>query len=119
MNVRQYTTLINYIVYECLFLVPCLPVIKRLLQGVAEIDLLVDKLTASYQFGGILLDWILPLHSSLSAFEQKKVFLTPPQNIRKVFVTELMYQAAILLFSCNFKSCVLFLVFAGSHHYSC
>ncbi|CAD5178567.1 unnamed protein product [Musa acuminata subsp. malaccensis] len=79
------------------------------LPGVAEIDLLVDKLTASYQFGGILLDWILPLHSSLSAFEQKKVFLTPPQNIRKVIVATDIAETSITIDD------VIYVVDAGKH----
>lgn len=54
------------------------------LQGVAEIDLLVDKLTASYRFGGPSSDWVLPLHSLLSSTDQRKVFQSPPGNIRKV-----------------------------------
>ncbi|XP_064969057.1 DExH-box ATP-dependent RNA helicase DExH7, chloroplastic-like isoform X1 [Musa acuminata AAA Group] len=79
------------------------------LPGVAEIDLLVDKLTASYQFGGILLDWILPLHSSLSAFEQKKVFLTSPQNIRKVIVATDIAETSITIDD------VIYVVDAGKH----
>ncbi|KAF6171953.1 hypothetical protein GIB67_025839 [Kingdonia uniflora] len=54
------------------------------LPGVAEIYLLLDKLAASYRFGGVSSDWLLPLHSSLASGDQRKVFLTPPENIRKV-----------------------------------
>ncbi|URE09956.1 HA2 [Musa troglodytarum] len=85
------------------------------LPGVAEIDLLVDKLTASYQFGGISSDWILPLHSSLSAFEQKKVFSTPPQNIRKVIVATDIAETSITIDD------VIYVVDAGKHkekHYN-
>ncbi|KAL6010623.1 hypothetical protein ACLOJK_001059 [Asimina triloba] len=53
------------------------------LPGVAEIYMLVDKLAASYQFGGSSAEWILPLHSSLASADQRKVFQSPPENIRK------------------------------------
>lgn len=53
-------------------------------QGVSEIHTLLDKLAASYQFRGPASDWILPLHSSIASSEQKKVFLRPPDDIRKV-----------------------------------
>jgi hypothetical protein len=45
--------------------------------------MLLDKLTASYRFGGPSSDWILPLHSSVASIDQKKAFLRPPENIRK------------------------------------
>ncbi|XP_078435192.1 RNA helicase family protein isoform X2 [Wolffia australiana] len=53
------------------------------LPGVAEIYLLIERLRGSYHFKGTSSDWILPLHSTLSSLEQKKVFLSPPRNIRK------------------------------------
>ncbi|XP_062083856.1 DExH-box ATP-dependent RNA helicase DExH7, chloroplastic isoform X2 [Humulus lupulus] len=56
------------------------------LPGVSEINMLVDKLAASYRFGGPSSDWILPLHSSVASADQKRVFLRPPENIRKVIV---------------------------------
>ncbi|KAM6598187.1 hypothetical protein CsatA_008711 [Cannabis sativa] len=54
--------------------------------GVFEINMLVDMLAASYRFGGPSSDWILPLHSSVASADQKRVFLRPPENIRKVIV---------------------------------
>lgn len=53
-------------------------------QGVAEIQILLDRLAASYRFGGPSSDWLLALHSSVAAVDQKKVFLRPPEKIRKV-----------------------------------
>mgnify|MGYP004712917359 CR=1 FL=1 len=53
-------------------------------QGVAEIEMLLDKLSASYRFGGPSSEWLLPLHSSIASEDQRKVFLRPPDNIRKV-----------------------------------
>jgi ATP-dependent RNA helicase DHX29 len=54
------------------------------LQGVAEIEMLIDRLSASVRFKGASSDWILPLHSMLSPTDQRKVFQSPPENIRKV-----------------------------------
>ncbi|KAL6964433.1 RNA helicase [Sarracenia purpurea var. burkii] len=54
------------------------------LPGVSEIHMLLDKLAASYQFGGQSSEWLLPLHSSIAPADQKKVFLRPPDNLRKV-----------------------------------
>lgn len=56
-------------------------------QGVAEINMLYDKLVASYRFGGPSAEWILPLHSSIASADQKKAFLRPPDNIRKVNIS--------------------------------
>lgn len=53
-------------------------------QGVSEIYNLFDRLAASYRFSGPSADWILPLHSSVAPSDQRKVFLRPPENIRKV-----------------------------------
>ncbi|KAJ6928032.1 DExH-box ATP-dependent RNA helicase DExH7 [Populus alba x Populus x berolinensis] len=53
------------------------------LPGVSEIYMLLDRLVASYRFGGPSSDWVLPLHSSIASKDQKKVFLWPPENIRK------------------------------------
>ncbi|WOL11159.1 DExH-box ATP-dependent RNA helicase DExH7, chloroplastic isoform X3 [Canna indica] len=79
------------------------------LPGVAEIELLVDKLMATFQFGGTSSDWILPLHSSLSAFEQRKVFWSPPQNIRKVIVATDIAETSITIDD------VIYVVDAGKH----
>lgn len=46
--------------------------------------MLLDRLAASYRFRGPSADWLLPLHSSIASTEQKKVFLRPPEYIRKV-----------------------------------
>ncbi|KDO47813.1 hypothetical protein CISIN_1g0472022mg, partial [Citrus sinensis] len=53
------------------------------LPGVAEIHILLDRLAASYRFGGPSSDWLLALHSSVASVDQKKVFLRPPEKIRK------------------------------------
>ncbi|VAH32455.1 unnamed protein product [Triticum turgidum subsp. durum] len=53
------------------------------LPGVAEIEMLIDRLSASVRFKGASSDWILPLHSMLSPTDQRKVFQSPPENIRK------------------------------------
>ncbi|EXB29033.1 ATP-dependent RNA helicase DHX29 [Morus notabilis] len=55
------------------------------LPGVAEIHMLVDKLAASYRFGGQSSDWILPLHSSIASTDQKKVIVAT--NIAETSLT--------------------------------
>ncbi|KAF3452627.1 hypothetical protein FNV43_RR03060 [Rhamnella rubrinervis] len=67
------------------------------LPGVSEIYMLVDKLAASYRFGGPSSDWILPLHSSVASNDQKKVFLQPPQDIRKVIVATNIAETSITI----------------------
>ena len=57
--------------------------------------MLLDRLGASYRFGGHSSDWILPLHSSVASTDQKKVFLRPPENIRKV---TFFHQLLLILF---------------------
>lgn len=56
----------------------------------SEINYLHDKLVASSQFGGPSSEWVIPLHSAVASSEQKRVFLRPPGNIRKVsFIRDL------------------------------
>ncbi|KAI3917902.1 hypothetical protein MKW98_000136 [Papaver atlanticum] len=79
------------------------------LPGVAEIYALLDKLSASYQFGGLSSDWLLPLHSSLASGDQRKVFLTPPENIRKVIVATDIAETSITIDD------VVYVVDCGKH----
>ncbi|KAF6147856.1 hypothetical protein GIB67_014436 [Kingdonia uniflora] len=79
------------------------------LPGVAEIYLLLDKLAASYRFGGVSSDWLLPLHSSLASGDQRKVFLTPPENIRKVIVATDIAETSITIDD------VIYVVDCGKH----
>ncbi|KAJ7968010.1 ATP-dependent RNA helicase [Quillaja saponaria] len=65
--------------------------------GVSEIYLLHDKLTASYRFGGPASDWVLPLHSSIASNDQKRVFLRPPANIRKVVIATNIAETSITI----------------------
>ncbi|KAM5573325.1 DExH-box ATP-dependent RNA helicase DExH7, chloroplastic-like [Rosa sericea] len=67
------------------------------LPGVSEIYTLVDKLAASYRFGGAASDWILPLHSSVASVDQKKVFLRAPENIRKIIVATNIAETSITI----------------------
>ncbi|KAL4654864.1 hypothetical protein ACB092_01G411400 [Castanea dentata] len=67
------------------------------LPGVSEIYTLHDKLVASYRFGGPSSDWILPLHSSVASNDQKKVFLRPPENIRKVIIATNIAETSITI----------------------
>ncbi|XP_072970121.1 DExH-box ATP-dependent RNA helicase DExH7, chloroplastic isoform X2 [Typha angustifolia] len=67
------------------------------LPGIAEIDMFVDKLSASFRFGGVSSDWVLPLHSSLASTDQRKVFHSPPQNIRKVIIATDIAETSITI----------------------
>ncbi|XP_050211111.1 DExH-box ATP-dependent RNA helicase DExH7, chloroplastic isoform X2 [Mercurialis annua] len=67
------------------------------LPGVSEIHMLLDRLVASYRFGGPSSDWILPLHSSIASADQKKAFLRPPGNIRKVIIATNIAETSITI----------------------
>lgn len=79
------------------------------LPGVAEIHMLLDKLSASYRFGGSSSEWLLPLHSSIASDDQKKVFLRPPDNIRKVIVATNIAETSITIDD------VVYVVDTGKH----
>lgn len=67
------------------------------LPGVSEIHTLLDKLAASYQFRGLASEWLLPLHSSIASSDQKKVFLRPPDDIRKVIIATNIAETSITI----------------------
>ncbi|KAL2513889.1 RNA helicase family protein [Forsythia ovata] len=67
------------------------------LPGVAEINLLLDKLAASHQYGGLASEWLLPLHSSIASEDQKKVFQKPPDSIRKVIIATNIAETSITI----------------------
>lgn len=77
-----------------------------LLKGVAEIHTLLDRLSVSFQFSGQSSEWILPLHSSVASEDQKKVFMRPPENIRKV-----MFSIQCMFFYCR-HLCYLITLYA-------
>ncbi|KAK8952511.1 putative pre-mRNA-splicing factor ATP-dependent RNA helicase [Platanthera zijinensis] len=79
------------------------------LPGVPEIELLVNRLAASFQFRGVSSDWVLPLHSSLSSMEQRKVFLSPPENTRKVIISTNIAETSITIDD------VIYVVDSGKH----
>ncbi|XP_058752739.1 DExH-box ATP-dependent RNA helicase DExH7, chloroplastic isoform X2 [Vicia villosa] len=79
------------------------------LPGVFEINHLHDKLAASYQFGGPSSDWVIPLHSSVASTEQKKVFLRPPGNIRKVVIATNIAETSITIDD------VIYVIDCGKH----
>ncbi|KAJ8631029.1 hypothetical protein MRB53_024352 [Persea americana] len=85
------------------------------LPGVAEIYMLLDKLAASYRFGSLSSDWLLPLHSSLAPADQRKVFMSPPENIRKVIVATDIAETSITIDD------VVYVIDCGKHkenHYN-
>ncbi|XP_062225671.1 DExH-box ATP-dependent RNA helicase DExH7, chloroplastic isoform X2 [Phragmites australis] len=79
------------------------------LPGVAEIDLLIDRLSASVRFRGASSDWILPLHSLLGPSDQRKVFQSPPDNLRKVIVATDIAETSITIDD------VIYVVDTGKH----
>ncbi|XP_031124357.1 DExH-box ATP-dependent RNA helicase DExH7, chloroplastic isoform X2 [Ipomoea triloba] len=79
------------------------------LPGVAEIHALLDRLSASYRFGGQSSEWLLPLHSSIASEDQKKVFLRPPENIRKVIIATNIAETSITIDD------VVYVVDCGKH----
>ncbi|KAF9608520.1 hypothetical protein IFM89_009886 [Coptis chinensis] len=79
------------------------------LPGVAEIEMLLDRLLASYRFGGNSSDWILPLHSTLASVDQKKVFMSPPENIRKVIIATDIAETSITIDD------VIYVIDCGKH----
>ncbi|KAL1204479.1 DExH-box ATP-dependent RNA helicase DExH7 [Cardamine amara subsp. amara] len=79
------------------------------LPGVSEIYVLLDRLAASYRFRGNSADWLLPLHSSIASTEQKKVFLRPPDDIRKVIVATNIAETSITIDD------VVYVIDSGKH----
>lgn len=79
------------------------------LPGVSEIYRLHDKLAASFRFGAESSEWLLPLHSSVAAADQKKVFLKPPQNIRKVIMATNIAETSLTIDD------VVYVIDSGKH----
>ncbi|CAN8244837.1 unnamed protein product [Cochlearia groenlandica] len=79
------------------------------LPGVSEIYMLLDRLAASYRFRGPSADWLLPLHSSIASAEQKRVFLRPPEDIRKVIVATNIAETSITIDD------VVYVIDSGKH----
>ncbi|XP_049932027.1 DExH-box ATP-dependent RNA helicase DExH7, chloroplastic isoform X3 [Nymphaea colorata] len=79
------------------------------LPGLTEINMLFDKLAASYHFGGLSSDWIFPLHSTLSSTDQQRVFLCPPDGIRKVIIATDIAETSITIDD------VVYVVDCGKH----
>ncbi|KAG9147531.1 hypothetical protein Leryth_007315 [Lithospermum erythrorhizon] len=67
------------------------------LPGVAEINMLLDKLAPSKRFSGTSSEWLLPLHSSIAPEDQRKVFLRPSKNIRKVIISTNIAETSITI----------------------
>ncbi|KAL6885885.1 hypothetical protein ACP4OV_010146 [Aristida adscensionis] len=79
------------------------------LPGVAEIELLIDRLSASVRFGRTSSDWILPLHSLLGPTDQRKVFQSPPDGFRKVIVATDIAETSITIDD------VIYVIDTGKH----
>ncbi|EFH64483.1 helicase domain-containing protein [Arabidopsis lyrata subsp. lyrata] len=79
------------------------------LPGMAEINMLLNRLSASYHFRGPCGDWLLPLHSSIASTEQRKVFLRPPKGIRKVVIATNIAETSITIED------VVYVIDSGKH----
>uniref|UniRef100_A0A803N4Y5 RNA helicase n=1 Tax=Chenopodium quinoa TaxID=63459 RepID=A0A803N4Y5_CHEQI len=77
--------------------------------GISEIYRLHDKLAASYRFGGESSEWLLPLHSSIAAADQKKVFRKPPNNMRKIIMATNIAETSLTIDD------VVYVVDSGKH----
>ncbi|XP_057764372.1 DExH-box ATP-dependent RNA helicase DExH7, chloroplastic-like isoform X1 [Salvia miltiorrhiza] len=85
------------------------------LPGVAEINMLQDRLAASRRFGGHSSEWLLPLHSSIASEDQRKVFSNPPDNIRKVIIATNIAETSLTIDD------IVYVVDCGKHkenHYN-
>lgn len=85
------------------------------LPGMAEIQILLDRLAVSHQFRGAASEWLLPLYSSIAPTEQRKVFLSPPENIRKIVVATNIAETSITIDD------VVYVIDCGKHkenHYN-
>ncbi|CAI5497941.1 unnamed protein product [Closterium sp. Naga37s-1] len=68
------------------------------LPGMGEIQYLWDRLAASRQFGAPgKVEWLLPLHSSVSAAEQRQAFNSPPSGVRKVVLATNIAETSITI----------------------
>ncbi|GAB2283641.1 hypothetical protein Dimus_018144 [Dionaea muscipula] len=79
------------------------------LPGVSEISALQNRLAASYRFGGESSEWLLSLHSSVAAVDQKKVFLKPPENLRKVIISTNIAETSLTIDD------VIYVIDSGKH----
>ncbi|KAG7588375.1 Helicase superfamily 1/2 ATP-binding domain [Arabidopsis suecica] len=79
------------------------------LPGMSEINMLLNRLAASYRFRGPSGDWLLPLHSSIASTEQRKVFLRPPKGIRKVIIATNIAETSITIDD------VIYVIDSGKH----
>ncbi|CAE5962521.1 unnamed protein product [Arabidopsis arenosa] len=79
------------------------------LPGMSEINMLLNRLAASYRFRGPSGDWLLPLHSSIASTEQRKVFLRPPKGIRKVIIATNIAETSITIDD------VVYVIDSGKH----
>eukprot|EP00898_Chlorokybus_atmophyticus_P004343 jgi/Chlat1/490/Chrsp103S00981 len=68
------------------------------LPGMGEIRDLHERLAATRRFGqGAAAQWLLPLHSSLPPEDQRRIFLTPPQGVRKVVIATNIAETSITI----------------------
>eukprot|EP00249_Psilotum_nudum_P011376 c23135_g1_i1 orf=250-4686(-) len=67
------------------------------LPGMAEIQLLLDRLAVSRHFSGAASQWLLPLHSSIALSDQRKAFQSPESGVRKIVVATSIAETSITI----------------------
>jgi ATP-dependent RNA helicase DHX29 len=67
------------------------------LPGMAEIQLMKDRLSASRRFSGSASEWLLPLHSSVASSDQRRVFQRPPSGNRKIVLATNIAETSITI----------------------
>lgn len=67
------------------------------LPGMGEISTLLARLSASSRFGRGGKHWLLPLHSAISADQQRAAFKVPPPGVRKIVLSTNIAETSVTL----------------------
>uniref|UniRef100_A0A7I4CTE9 RNA helicase n=1 Tax=Physcomitrium patens TaxID=3218 RepID=A0A7I4CTE9_PHYPA len=67
------------------------------LPGLAEIQLLWERLSVSRRFSGSASEWLIQLHSSVAPADQRRAFQRPPKGIRKIVLATNIAETSITI----------------------
>lgn len=67
------------------------------LPGLAEIQLLWERLSVSRRFSGSASEWLIQLHSSVAPADQRRAFQRPPRGIRKIVLATNIAETSITI----------------------
>lgn len=67
------------------------------LPGMGEISALLSRLGATSRFGRGDKHWLLPLHSAISADQQRAAFKVPPAGVRKIVLSTNIAETSVTL----------------------